>query len=185
MFYLLKQYRKYDPAAKSMLEIALLYPGIKAVGFHRIAHFFYKSRLYFIARAVSEFSRFFTGIDIHPGAKLGSGVIIDHGTGIVIGETAIVGDDCILYQGITLGGTDLNPIKRHPTLESHVVVGAGAKVLGNITIGHHSRIGGNSVVIDSCPPFTTLVGIPARHIARGVAEGEELKHQNIDNAKSK
>lgn len=182
MFHLISQYRKYDPAAKSLLEIALLYPGVKAILLHRFAHFFFGYKLYFIARAISEFSRWLTGIDIHPGAKIGQAVIIDHGMGVVIGETAVVGDCCILYQGVTLGGTDLNPTKRHPTLEDHVVCGAGAKILGNITIGNHSRIGANSVVIESCPPKCTLVGIPTRRIDRGVVEGEELRHQNIANA---
>lgn len=180
MLHLLRCYRKYDPAAKSILEIALLYPGVKAVFFHKIAHALYRAKIPFFPRMISEFSRWLTGIDIHPGAKLGRGVIIDHGMGTVIGETAEVGDGVILYQGVTLGGTDLNPVKRHPTLENHVVVGAGAKVLGNIRIGHDTRIGANSVVVEDVPPRSTMVGIPARRIAHGVAVGEELKHQDIE-----
>ena len=183
MFELLRQYRKYDPAAKSLFEIAILYPGVKAVFLHRCAHFFYALRLTFLARLISECSRFLTGIDIHPGATIGSGLIIDHGMGVVIGETAEIGDHCILYQGVTLGGTDLQSIKRHPTLEDHVVIGAGAKILGNIRIGHHSRVGANSVVIEDTPPHSTMVGIPARRIEKGISEGEELKHQNIENKK--
>jgi serine O-acetyltransferase len=179
MFHTIKQFKKYDPAAKSYLEILLLYPGVKAVFFHRISHFFYKLKLYFIARLISEFSRFITGIEIHPGAKIGKGVMIDHGIGVVIGETAEIGDNCLIYQGVTLGGTDLNPVKRHPTLEANVVVGAGAKILGNINIGAHTRIGANSVVVESCPPYSTLVGIPAKQIRKGIKEGEELLHQKI------
>ncbi len=164
MLSLLRAYRAYDPAARSLLEILFLYPGVKAVAFHRIAHWMRNAGIPFLPRLLSEFSRFLTGIEIHPGAKLGRHVIIDHGMGVVIGETAEVGDGVILYQGVTLGGTDLHPVKRHPTLEARVVIGAGAKVLGNIIIGEGSRIGANSVVIESVPPHSTVVGIPARII---------------------
>ncbi len=179
MFYLLKRYRQYDPAAKSIWEIVLLYPGIKAIVIHRIAHWYYQMGWYFLARATSEIGRFLTGIDIHPGATIGHGVIIAHGMGVVIGETAIVGDDVILFQGVTLGGTELRRAKRHPTIESLVVVGAGAKVLGDITIGKGTRIGANSVVIESVEPYSTVVGIPARKIQRGISPGEELSHHKI------
>jgi serine O-acetyltransferase len=179
MFYTLKRYYDYDPAATGYLEILLLYPGVKAVFFHRIAHALRKLKLPFFPRMVSEFSRFVTGIDIHPGATIGRGLIIDHGMGTVVGETTLIGDDVILYQGVTLGGTDTRRVKRHPTLENNVVVGAGAKVLGDIVIGSGSRIGANSVVIESLPPNTTAVGIPARTINRGIRAGEELSHQKI------
>jgi serine O-acetyltransferase len=185
MFELLRAYRRYDPATKSYLEIALLYPGVKALLFHRVANFYYRIGLPFIPRAISELGRFFTGIDIHPGATIGKNLIIDHGMGTVIGETSIIGDDVILYQGVTLGGTHLQRKKRHPTLESHVVVGAGAKVLGDITIGKGSRIGSNSVVIEDVPANSTVVGIPARVVGTGIAAGEELSHEKIKEEKSK
>lgn len=176
---MIKAFRSYDPAARSSLEVLLLYPGVKAVLLHRLAHCLFSWRLFFLARLVSETSRFLTGIDIHPGAKLGKNIIIDHGMGTVIGETAVVGDNCILYQGVTLGGTNLQKQKRHPTLECNVVVGAGAKVLGNIAIGRGTRIGANSVVIEDVPPFSTVVGIPGKHIARGIQPGQELCHEAI------
>ncbi|MBY0370718.1 serine O-acetyltransferase [bacterium] len=176
---MLSAYKAYDPAARSKLEILLLYPGVKAVALHRVAHFLFRSRMYFLARWVSETSRFLTGIDIHPGAQLGRNVIIDHGMGTVIGETAIIGDDVIIYQGVTLGGTNLEKVKRHPTIEPKVVIGAGAKVLGNITIGRGSRIGANSVVIEDAPPCSTVVGIPGKIIHRGIEPGKELCHEQI------
>lgn len=179
MFDLLNAYVKYDPAAKSHLEVLLLYPGVKALALHRLAHFLFRHRVPFFPRLVSEVSRWLTGIEIHPGAKLGRRVIIDHGMGTVIGETAEVGDDVIIYQGVTLGGTNMVRAKRHPTIECRVVVGTGAKVLGNIVIGAGSRIGANSVVVDSVPPHSTVVGIPGRIINRGVQEGSELCHDQI------
>lgn len=172
-------YRRYDPASRSILEVLLLYPGIKAVLMHRLSHCLWGFGLTFVARLLCECARFLTGIEIHPGAKLGKIVIIDHGMGTVIGETAILGEHVIIYQGVTLGGTDLSPTKRHPTIEDCVVIGAGAKVLGNITIGRGSRIGTNSVVIDNVPPDSTVVGIPGRIIPRGVKTGEELSHHQI------
>ena len=179
---LIESYRKYDPATKSSLEVVLLYPGVKAVVLHRLAHFLYSNRVPFLPRAISELSRFLTGIDIHPGAKIGKNLIIDHGMGVVIGETAEIGDDCLIYHGVTLGGVDLNPVKRHPTLGNNVVVGAGAKILGNIRIGNHARIGANSVVIKEVPDHCTATGIPARIVnSRGVLPGEELKHDQIEN----
>ncbi|NOY77200.1 MAG: serine O-acetyltransferase [Calditrichaeota bacterium] len=153
---------KYDPAAKNVVEIILAYPGLHAIWAHRISHFLWKLRLPVIPRLISHVTRFLTGVEIHPGAKIGKGVFIDHGMGIVIGETAEVGDECLIYQGVTLGGTSLEKGKRHPTLESHVVVGSGAKILGNIRIGHHSRIGSGSVVLKSVPPHSVVVGIPGR-----------------------
>ncbi len=180
MINLIRAYLKYDPATKSALEILFLYPGVKAVVNHRIAHFFYQKGVPFLPRAISEWGRFLTGIDIHPGAKIGKNLIIDHGMGVVIGETAEIGDDCLIYHGVTLGGVDLNPVKRHPTLKNGVVVGAGAKILGNITIGECSRVGANSVVIKDVPAQSTVTGIPAKIVAqKGVLPGEELKHDQI------
>lgn len=174
-----KAYRKYDPAVKSWAEVIFLYPGVKAIFFHRVAHFLYNLRLYFLARFVSEFSRWLTGIEIHPGAKIGSPVIIDHGMGVVIGETAEIGDFVILYQGVTLGGTDLKAVKRHPTIKSHVVIGGGAKVLGAITIGEGSRVGANSVIIQDVPPNSTVVGVPGKITGSGIAKGHELSHYEL------
>jgi len=154
--------QKKDPAAKSFLEIVLLYHGLHALVHYRIAHFFYKMRLYFLARLVSQVSRFSTGIEIHPGARIGKRFFIDHGMGVVIGETAIIGDDVLLYQGVTLGGTGLEKGKRHPTIGNNVVIGGGAKVLGNITVGDNSYIGANAVVIKDVPPNSTVVGVPGR-----------------------
>ncbi|MDB5038295.1 MAG: serine O-acetyltransferase [Bacteriovoracaceae bacterium] len=179
MFDLIKSYRKYDPAAKSSLEVLLLYPGIKALFFHRIAHFLSIQKIHFLPRLISELSRFLTGIDIHPGAKIGKCLIIDHGMGVVIGETAEIGDDVLIYQGVTLGGTHLEARKRHPTIECRVVIGAGAKILGDIRIGEGTRIGANSVVIDNVPAFSTVVGIPGKVIKRGIAPGDELCHERI------
>lgn len=162
----LKAYKTYDPAARSLLEVALLYPGPRAVLFHRMAHAFYKIRLYFIARLISEISRFLTLIEIHPGAQIGKRFVIDHGAGIVIGETAIIGDDCVLYHGVTLGGVSTNKEKRHPTLENNVMVGAGAKVLGPITLGNKVKVGANSVVTRDVPEGITVAGIPAKPIGK-------------------
>lgn len=179
MFSLLNAYLQYDPAARNRLEVFLFYPGIKALFFHRIAHFFFTRGIPLLPRFLSEFSRFLTGIEIHPGAQLGKNIIFDHGMGIVIGETAVVGDSVILYQGVTLGGTSIRKEKRHPTLEEGVVVGAGAKVLGNIVVGKASRIGANSVVIQNIPEGSTVVGIPGKVIQRPVETGQELEHSHI------
>ncbi len=154
--------QKKDPAARSFLEIVLLYQGLHALVSYRIAHFFYVLRLYFLARLISQVSRFTTGIEIHPGAKIGQGLFIDHGMGVVIGETSIIGDNVLLYQGVTLGGTGLVKGKRHPTIGNNVVIGTGAKVLGNITVGDNSYIGANAVVIKDVPPNSTVVGVPGR-----------------------
>lgn len=154
--------QKKDPAAKGFLEVLLLYQGLHALAAHRIAHFLYGLRLYLLARLVSQVSRFFTGIEIHPGVKIGKRFFIDHGMGVVIGETAVIGDDVLLYQGVTLGGTGLAKGKRHPTIGNNVVIGTGAKILGNITIGDNSYIGSNAVVIKDVPPNSTVVGVPGR-----------------------
>ena len=151
-----------DPAARSYLEILTTYPGVHAILFHRLAHLLWKIKLYWVARVVSHLSRLLTGIEIHPGAIIGSRFFIDHGMGVVIGETAIIGDDCTIYHGVTLGGTSWKQGKRHPTLENKVVIGAGAKVLGPITIGAGAKIGSNAVVVKDIPKNATAVGIPAR-----------------------
>lgn len=156
-----------DPAARSVFEILTAYPGIHAILFHRINHALWKLGLKWLARFLSSTTRFLTGIEIHPGAKIGRRFFIDHGMGIVIGETAEIGDDCTLYQGVTLGGTSWNQGKRHPTLGNNVVIGAGAKVLGPFTVGDHARIGSNSVVIKEVPPGATVVGVPGRVVEAG------------------
>ncbi len=153
-----------DPAARSPLEVLLCYPGVHALAIHRVSHALWKLGFTLVARWLSTLGRWLTGIELHPGATVGRRVFIDHGMGVVIGETAEVGDDCTIYQGVTLGGTALNRAKRHPTLEQGVVVGAGAKVLGPFTVGAGARIGSNSVVIKAVPPGATAVGIPARYI---------------------
>jgi serine O-acetyltransferase len=175
----LQAYRRYDPASRSYAEILFLYPGVKAIFLHRIAHGLARARVPFLPRFVSEVSRFLTGIDIHPSARIGRCCIIDHGMGVVIGETAVIGDHVLLYQGVTLGGTQLAREKRHPTIGDRVVIGAGAKVLGNIRVGHGSRIGANSVVIEDVPEDSTVVGIPGRILKRGIQAGEELRHDLI------
>ena len=155
-------YQARDPAARSWLEILLLYPGIKAVRSHRLAHWCYRHNLKFLARAISQRSRRRTGIEIHPGATIGRRLVIDHGMGIVIGETAEIGDDCLIYHGVTLGGTGKDVGKRHPTIGNNVLIGTGAKVLGPIRVGDNSRIAANSVVLKEIPEDSTAVGIPAR-----------------------
>ena len=158
----LDAFKAKDPAARSRLEIFLLYSGVHAIIYHRIAHWFYRHKLKFLARFVSQWSRFWTGIEIHPGATIGRRLVIDHGMGIVIGETAEVGDDCLLYQGVTLGGTGKDCGKRHPTLGNNVMVGSGAKVLGPFKVGDNSRIAAGAVVLKEIPPDCTAVGVPAR-----------------------
>ena len=154
--------RDRDPAARNFLEILLLYPGLHAIMWHRLAHFLWKKQVPFLPRLVSQIARFFTGVEIHPGARIGKGLFIDHGMGVVIGETTIIGDHVVLFQGVTLGGTGKETGKRHPTLGDNIVVGAGAKVLGNIEIGSNSYIGANAVVIKDVPSNTTVVGVPGR-----------------------
>ena len=169
----IRAYRKNDPAAHSAAEILLLYNGLHATIDYRIAHWLHTHGLRFLARSVSQWSKMWTGIEIHPGAKIGRRLVIDHGTGIVIGETAELGDDCLLYQGVTLGGTGKDVGKRHPTLGNNVMVGAGAKVLGPFRVGDNARIAANSVVLREVPPNATVVGVPG-HIVRLC--GEKLDH---------
>jgi serine O-acetyltransferase len=157
---------KRDPAAKSTLEVILLYPGFQALFYHRIAHWLYGKKRFFLARFVSQFSRFFTGIEIHPGAKIGRGLFMDHGMGIVFGETAEVGDNCTIYHQVTLGGTGKDKGKRHPTVGSNVLIGAGAKLLGPITVGDNAMIGSGSVVLEDVEPDTTVTGSKARPVKR-------------------
>lgn len=155
-----------DPAAKNLLEVLLCYPGLHAIIFHRIAHFFYRRRLFLIARLISHLSRFLTQIEIHPGAKIGEGLFIDHGAGVVIGETTEIGDNVTIYQGVTLGGTGKEKGKRHPTIGNNVVISTGAKILGSITVGDNSKIGAGSVVLKNVPPNSTVVGVPGRVVVR-------------------
>ena len=162
LFYDIKSVLERDPAARNAFEVLLLYPGIHAVFWHRLAHFFYKAHFKFIARCISQLIRFFTGIEIHPACFIGKGLLIDHGSGVVIGETAIIGDNCTIFHGVTLGGKGNEQGKRHPTLYNGVFVGAGAKILGNIEIGNNVKIGANAVVLTDIPDNSTAVGIPAR-----------------------
>jgi serine O-acetyltransferase len=159
---LLGAYQRRDPAARSKLEVFLLYPGVHAVIYHRIAHWFYRHHRYFLARWVSQHARKKTGIEIHPGATIGKRLVIDHGMGIVIGETAEVGNDCLLYQCVTLGGTGKDKGKRHPTIGNNVLIGSGAKVLGPFTVGDNTRIAANAVVLQEIPANCTAVGVPAQ-----------------------
>jgi serine O-acetyltransferase len=171
-----------DPAATSRAEVALTYSGFHALLFYRVAHWLWKRRIPFIPRAISQFARFVTGIEIHPGATIGSGLFIDHGMGVVIGETTEIGDNVTLFQGVTLGGTGKQRGKRHPTLGSHVVVGAGAKVLGPITVGDFVKIGANSVVLQDVPDHSTVVGIPGRIVRikdERVADEALMDHVHI------
>jgi serine O-acetyltransferase len=158
--------RERDPAPKSRLEIVLCYPGLHAVWMHRFTHWLYELRLFLLARLISQWARWMTGIEIHPGAQIGKRLFIDHGMGVVIGETAIVGDDVTIYQGVTLGGTGKEKGKRHPTILKNVVIGTGAQVLGDITVGENSRVGAASVVIDDVPENSTIVGVPGHIIFR-------------------
>lgn len=167
-----------DPAACSVLEIVLCYPGFHAILLHRLAHRLYRARVPLLPRFISQVSRFLTGIEIHPGATIGKRFFIDHGMGVVIGETAEIGDDVLLYQGVTLGGTGNEKGKRHPTLGNHVVVGTGAKVLGSITIGNHVKIGAGSVVVHPVPDHCTVVGIPGR-VVRSRSENGVLEHGRL------
>lgn len=156
---LIQAYLKFDPAAKSFWEVLLLYPGPKAIFFHRLAHFFYKRGFYFLARAISEFSRFLTGIEIHPGAQIGKRLVIDHGMGVVIGETAVIGDDCVIYHQVTLGGKSLARHKRHPSLGNRVIVGAGACLLGDILIGDDTIIAAGAIVTKNVPSCSIVMGV--------------------------
>lgn len=156
-----------DPAATGPLQVFFMYPGYHAVRWHRIAHWLHIHKLRTLARGISQFARFLTGVEIHPGAKIGKCLFIDHGMGIVIGETAEIGDYCNIYHGVTLGGTGKDKGKRHPTLGNHVLVGAGAKILGPFTVGDNARIGGNAVVLKEVPPNSTVVGVPGVIVTKG------------------
>jgi serine O-acetyltransferase len=173
-----------DPAARNWLEVIVCYPGLQALSLHRIAHWLYKVGIPFFPRFISHLARFFTGIEIHPGAQIGQGVFIDHGMGVVIGETAIIGDYCLIYQGVTLGGTGKEMGKRHPTLGENVVIGGGAKVLGNIQIGNNVRIGAGSVVLRDVPSNCTVVGIPGRIIYRSGVKVDPLEHGNLPDSEA-
>ncbi|PJZ46867.1 serine O-acetyltransferase [Leptospira brenneri] len=175
MFENIKIIKKFDPAAKSYLEIILCYPGLHALWLHKFAHLLYKLRLPIIPRLVNYISRFLTGIDIHPGAKIAPGVFIDHGSGVVIGETAIVGSGSLIFQGVTLGGTGKESGKRHPTIGKNVVIGAGAKILGNITVEDHVRVGAGSVVMRNVPAGCTVVGIPGKVVKAGDVASDSME----------
>ncbi len=169
-----------DPAARNSLEVLLLYSGVNAVFWHRISHFLFNHNMKFIARWISQSVKFFTGIEIHPGATIGKRFFIDHGMGVVIGETAVIGDDCTIYQGVTLGGTGKDIGKRHPTLGNNVMVGSGAKILGPFTVGDNSKIAAGAVVLSEVPPNSTCVGVPARIVKR---EGVKIYENDLDQIK--
>lgn len=169
-----------DPAARTYIEVFLTYSGLHAIWAHRVAHFFFKRKFYFIARAISQISRFFTGIEIHPGATIGRRFFIDHGMGVVIGETCEIGNNVTIYQGVTLGGTGKEKGKRHPTIKDNALVATGAKVLGSITVGEGSKIGAGSVVLRDVPDYSTVVGIPGRVVVQnGKRVGKDLEHNKL------
>ncbi|RXJ03018.1 serine O-acetyltransferase [Anaerobacillus alkaliphilus] len=169
-----------DPAARSRLEVIFTYSGLHAIWCHRLAHWCWKKRMFFLARFISQVSRFITGIEIHPGAVIGQRLFIDHGMGVVIGETCEIGDNVTIYQGVTLGGTGKEKGKRHPTIEDNVLIASGAKILGSMTIGKNSRIGAGSVVLKEVPPNSTVVGIPGRVVMQdGVKISRDLDHINL------
>ncbi len=169
--------KRRDPAARSTIEILLTYSGLHAIIMYRAAHWFHTRKLYTIARCISQFSRFLTGIEIHPGAKIGKGFFIDHGSGVVIGETTEIGDNCLIYQGVTLGGTGKEKGKRHPTLGNNVMVGSGARVLGPFKVGDNAKIAANAVVLEEVPPNCTAVGVPARIVKRN---GKKVTNSDLD-----
>ncbi|NWL90086.1 MULTISPECIES: serine O-acetyltransferase [unclassified Paenibacillus] len=169
-----------DPAARSWFEVVFTYSGLHAIWSHRVAHFFYRHRWFTAARTVSQISRFFTGIEIHPGATIGKRLFIDHGMGVVIGETCEIGDDVVIYQGVTLGGSGKEKGKRHPTIGSNVVIGSGAKVLGSFKVGDQANIGANSVVLKEVPPGSTVVGIPGKVVRQDGKRLDRLNHQLPD-----
>ena len=168
-----------DPAARNVFEVVFTYSGLHAIWAHRIAHWFYVRKRYTIARMISQFSRFMTGIEIHPGAKIGKRLFIDHGMGVVIGETCEIGDDVVLYQGVTLGGTGKEKGKRHPTIGNNVVIGSGAKVLGSFTVGDNAKIGANAVVLSEVPPNSTVVGNPGRVVKLNGVSVNKLDHDKL------
>ncbi|MBU5613403.1 serine O-acetyltransferase [Geomonas azotofigens] len=169
-----------DPAARSVLEVIFCYPGLHALWFHRVAHWLWKHKFYFLGRFTSHIGRFMTGIEIHPGATIGKGFFIDHGMGVVIGETAEIGDNVTLYHGVTLGGVSWEKVKRHPTLMDNVVIGSGAKILGPFTVGKDSKVGSNSVVVKEVPPNSTVVGIPGRVV---MATEKPLDRPDLEHGK--
>lgn len=169
----LRAYQHNDPAARSKLEILILYNGVHAILLYRISHWLWRHHLLFLARLISQIAKWLTGVEIHPAATIGRRLVIDHGTGIVIGATTIIGDDCLIYQGVTLGGTGISQGKRHPTLGNNVMIGSGAKVLGDIRIGNHSRVAANSVVLRDVPDNSTVVGVPGRIVR---INGEKTDH---------
>ncbi len=177
--YDIKAIKERDPAARNAVEVFFLYPGLHAIMWHRPAHFLYKHKFYFTARLLSQLVRFFTGIEIHPGAKIGKGVFIDHGMGVIIGETAEVGDNCTIYQNVTLGGTGKDTGKRHPTIGNNVMIGSGAKVLGPFSVGDNSKIAANAVVLSEVPPNSTCVGVPARPVKVGGQRVTDLDQIHI------
>lgn len=178
-----------DPAVRSVAEIIFCYPGFHALLFYRLAHFFWNAKFYFVGRLISHLGRFFTGIEIHPGAKIGKGFFIDHGMGVVIGETAEIGDNCTLYHGVTLGGTSWAKEKRHPTLRDNVVIGSGAKILGPFEVGENSKVGSNSVVVKAVPPNSTVVGIPGKIVVsdeqKPKVEKADLEHGQLPDPQAK
>lgn len=173
--------RERDPAAKNYVEVFLCYPGLHAIWFHRIAHLLYRHRWYTLARLISHFSRWITGIEIHPGVTIGRRLFIDHGMGVVIGETTEIGDDCLIYKGVVFGGTTLEKKKRHPTLGNRVIVGSNSTILGAITIGDGAKIGSGSVVVKAVPPGATVVGVPGRIVESLTPEKMDLdfEHGNL------
>ena len=182
LMYNLNNIMKNDPAAKNKIQVFLLYPSVNAIINYRIAHFFHKHKLFFLARLISQIARFFTGIEIHPGAKIGKGLFIDHGMGVVIGETSEIGDNVTIYHGVTLGGNGKTKGKRHPTVGNNVFIGTGAKVLGPINVGDNAKIGANAVVLHDVPKNCTAVGIPAKIIKKNEEKNEKKnKEFNIVN----
>lgn len=176
----IRSIKERDPAATSSLEIILTYSGVHAVMMYRVAHWFYEKDKKVTARIISQVARFLTGIEIHPGAKIGRGLLIDHGSGVVIGETAEIGDNCLIYQGVTLGGTGKDHGKRHPTLGDNVMVGSGAKILGPFKVGDGAKVAANAVVLEEVPPYTTAVGVPARIAKKnGVRTNSDLDQIHI------
>ena len=173
MIKLLKSIKQRDPAANNLFEIMFLYPGFHAIIFHRISYFLWKLNLKFFSKLLSFFSRIFTGIEIHPAAKIGDKMFIDHGLGVVIGETSEIGNNVLIYHGVTLGGTSLNKGKRHPTIQDNVIIGAGAKILGPITIGRNARIGSNAVVTKNVPANSSFMGVPAREVTKVINNKQE------------
>jgi len=176
-----KQIARRDPAARGVLSVMLLYPGFHALIYHRVSHFFYRHKLFTIARWNSQCGRFWTGIEIHPGAKIGSGLFIDHGMGIVVGETAVIGNNCTIYHGVTLGGTGHGKGKRHPTIGDNVLIGAGAKLLGPFSVGNNVMVGANAVVLSEVPDSATVVGVPAKTVridGKPISHAVDLDHAN-------